>query len=183
MKIRKEDVERLNALYKQIPTVECKGLCTIACANIHVTELEEHRLRVHAHQKLKTLPNGVCQFLKNDRCSIYSLRPMICRIWGVIRSLSCMHGCVPQKWLTFPEFHEIAKEIESITGGPLWQITPEGLKATEYTYRDMHFRSPAEEIEENERMTLAMRALYGGRILAVTRGGPGGWIKMRENNE
>ena len=30
------------------------------------------------------------------RCAVYALRPLICRLWGVMRSLPCMYGCYPE---------------------------------------------------------------------------------------
>jgi Fe-S-cluster containining protein len=29
------------------------------------------------------------------RCSVYQIRPMVCRIWGAVASMRCEHGCRP----------------------------------------------------------------------------------------
>lgn len=34
-------------------------------------------------------PNERCYFLKGNRCSIYELRPKICRNFGIIKQLPC----------------------------------------------------------------------------------------------
>jgi hypothetical protein len=30
------------------------------------------------------------------RCRIYSDRPMVCRLWGVVESMPCPYGCLPE---------------------------------------------------------------------------------------
>lgn len=30
------------------------------------------------------------------RCGVYEVRPLICRLWGIIESLPCPYGCVPE---------------------------------------------------------------------------------------
>lgn len=36
-----------------------------------------------------------CPLLEHDRCTVYRLRPVICRLWGAAESMPCPHGCVP----------------------------------------------------------------------------------------
>lgn len=41
---------------------------------------------------------GMCPFLSKDRrCSIYSVRPSVCRLWGSDPSLPCEHGCTADR--------------------------------------------------------------------------------------
>jgi Fe-S-cluster containining protein len=37
------------------------------------------------------LPNGNCPYLKEGKCSIYYLRPKVCRDYGVVEDLPCMY--------------------------------------------------------------------------------------------
>lgn len=37
------------------------------------------------------LPNGNCPFLKNGKCSVYYLRPKVCRDYGVVENLPCAY--------------------------------------------------------------------------------------------
>lgn len=61
---------------------------------------------------------GCCQFLMPflGTCRVYALRPMICRLWGLIDHpyMRCnTFGCVPERWLTPEEgrwyFQEVLK--------------------------------------------------------------------------
>jgi Fe-S-cluster containining protein len=42
----------------------------------------------------------VCPLLKAGRCSVYAIRPMICRLYGVTDEMPCPHGCTPERMLT-----------------------------------------------------------------------------------
>lgn len=34
-----------------------------------------------------------CPALKHDRCTVYDVRPLICRMWGAVESMPCHFGC------------------------------------------------------------------------------------------
>jgi hypothetical protein len=36
-----------------------------------------------------------CPALKDGRCSVYDVRPTLCRLWGVVEDMPCPWGCVP----------------------------------------------------------------------------------------
>lgn len=44
-----------------------------------------------------------CPLLENERCSVYEVRPMICRLWGLVESMPCPWGCKPDRYLTHEE--------------------------------------------------------------------------------
>lgn len=62
--------------------------------------------------KGNSLPS--CAALKDKRCSIYSVRPAICRLYGVAEGLECPFACKPKKKLSKQEAHAIIREIEAI---------------------------------------------------------------------
>lgn len=89
----------LDALYATVPDVACKGLCAEACGPIGMTPVErarivrEHGVFIgHAETKPGTLE---CPALQGNRCTVYSTRPMICRIFGAVEGMPCPHGCEP----------------------------------------------------------------------------------------
>src|SRR5439155_26671783 len=99
-KALREPAAQLDALYAQLPTIACQGKCAIACSAIPLTDVEARRLQVVTHKKPRTVPGPAggprerCVYLTADeRCSAYAVRPLICRAWGVVPLLSCMHGC------------------------------------------------------------------------------------------
>jgi Fe-S-cluster containining protein len=129
---------QLDAFYASLPDVACKGLCGTApdpedkaCGAVVVNDTEYELIETHVgRQKLKELSarpqtqeQHLCPLLGADgRCSIYGIRPFICRAWGAYddggqRMLTCNFGCEPsggrRSWL---EFLVRLHTIESIGG-------------------------------------------------------------------
>jgi Fe-S-cluster containining protein len=119
---------RLQELYDRVPSIECKGMCHGACCFIDASIRERERMEQASGRKLDTLDakrdpeaggtqrdrrGGLlaryrCSMLTNDgRCSVYDLRPMICRLYGVAEGLECKHGCKPERMLTAGETVEL----------------------------------------------------------------------------
>jgi len=113
-------------LYARIPDVECKGLCQEACGPIDMHPYERQRIRragvripnpADALERLIEGGDYTCPALQDGRCSVYELRPTICRAWGASEDLPCPHGCRPKtgRLLTGPETRRIVDESK----GPL----------------------------------------------------------------
>lgn len=61
-------------------------------------------------------PHGLnCRWYNDGLCSIYSVRPYICRIWGVVKALQCPHGCIPERWLMPHEEQRLRRELQRIS--------------------------------------------------------------------
>lgn len=85
----------VRALWGQVPSVECKGLCTESCGPVGMTDPEAEilaRRGVTVGHDAKTL---TCDQLKFGRCAVYEDRPMVCRLWGAIPDMPCPFGCEP----------------------------------------------------------------------------------------
>ena len=104
---RESDPEALDALYRSLPRMQCKGNCASACGPVPVTPLERQRIAEQGHRwvdgKVIPLADGqtvgtTCSALdqKKLRCRVYENRPMICRLWGLVEALKCPWGCTPQ---------------------------------------------------------------------------------------
>lgn len=62
---------------------------------------------------MSKLQDLLCPHLGPDgRCTAYEVRPMICRLWGVTRSMACPWGCIPDRWLSDGEAMELLKLTE-----------------------------------------------------------------------
>lgn len=96
--------EHFDDLYGQIPDTGCKGLCQEACGPIAMHPYERARIRragvdiplpSDAVTELLTSGSYTCPALMEGRCSVYDLRPLICRLYGAADDLRCEHGCEP----------------------------------------------------------------------------------------
>jgi Fe-S-cluster containining protein len=94
----------LATLHAQIPDPGCKGLCVEACGPIDMHPYERARIRKagvvipqpeEAVAQLLDTGAYACPALADGRCSVYEVRPLICRLWGAVEDLRCEHGCTP----------------------------------------------------------------------------------------
>lgn len=95
---------QLDALYRELPTIACQRQCQDACGPIFMSRVEWQRII----KKLGYEPRGctsdlVCPMLQQGLCSVYHVRPMICRLWGLVETLRCPWGCEPSRVLTHAE--------------------------------------------------------------------------------
>lgn len=115
--------ERLDALYAELPTIECKGLCTASCGPILMTPIELGRIhkRIGHHLPMitaePTSPDDLtCPLLEGGRCTVYDIRPLACRVWGVAEEMECPFGCKPSRLLTREESFEFLHRAEQVGG-------------------------------------------------------------------
>lgn len=102
---RRTDAE-LDALYAQVPEIDCKGLCIDSCGPVEGGHRETVRIRqagvrlpdrrAAVRQMIADGGEYTCPALRNGRCSVYAVRPMICRIWGASDDMPCPYGCQPR---------------------------------------------------------------------------------------
>lgn len=166
---------QLDALYARLPSIQCRGLCAMACGPIPLTDLEARRLQQTTHQPPRTVHDTRCVYLQNNRCSAYAVRPLICRAYGLLEALSCPHGCVPDRWLTEREFLQLAVAIEQLGGGRVVRTDPEGLVTLGESFRALAARirlsgqRPDDAIAADAARTRGLRALHGGRVIYARR--------------
>lgn len=104
----------LDALYAELPTIQCRGRCADACGPIQMSRVEWARM-IDARGKRKAT-TIMCPYLEKERCIAYRVRPMICRLWGVVESLKCPWGCEPSpRYLTHTEGHDFILRAELIS--------------------------------------------------------------------
>lgn len=113
----------LAAIYAEIPDAGCKGLCTASCGPILCSSRERAEIQKWTGEDIMEWaeqPGPVafrispCRFLLDGRCSIYSLRPAICRLFGSVdhQLLRCPHGCKPERLLSNQESRAILEQCE-----------------------------------------------------------------------
>lgn len=105
----------LEAIYRRIPDIHCAGLCQESCGPIGISRLEAHRIERRAGNIGKVNSNNLCPLLNRftGKCSVYHIRPVLCRLWGVVESMPCKFGCIPDpRYLTHQEGLEILRQVK-----------------------------------------------------------------------
>lgn len=140
----KSGAHQLDRLYAELPSIKCKGLCVDCCGPISMTQLEITRIAERvpsfpstARQMPIRIASGqvviakgfvtdceTCPLLTKDgRCSVYPIRPLICRLWGLVQSMRCPHGCTPTRWVSPRESFKLLNEAERISNRSASQPT------------------------------------------------------------
>lgn len=73
-------------------------------------------VRLACNAKLK------CTVLKEGKCSAYEQRPVLCRLFGLVKKMKCPFGCVPLRWVSDAEAGEIMRAVLEVSGGS-WETT------------------------------------------------------------
>lgn len=126
---RKRADAELEAIYAEVPDMlDCKGLCHDSCGPINLTKREYQRIdmcgvQIPAVSEVVNKPSWSCPALTSDnRCSVYDVRPLICRLYGSvdIQSLKCQHGCVPKGgFLSKEKAAELVQRTVEVGGGEM----------------------------------------------------------------
>jgi hypothetical protein len=111
--------KELREIWAKIPPVNCKGECANSCGPIGCSSLERSLVEDRAGKTLETEGKGMdCTMLRFGRCSVYSIRPVICRLWGAVPSMPCPHGCEPEWELSDADGYVLMAEASRISGDP-----------------------------------------------------------------
>ncbi len=114
--IKKRILKKLVGLYSSLPSIECKGLCVESCGSIAMTEIELKRMIDKSGTTPTIDDHGTCSLLVDGKCSVYEVRPAICRMFGVAQGMECPFGCLPNpKYLNPEEGRRFLFQIDDAT--------------------------------------------------------------------
>jgi Fe-S-cluster containining protein len=126
----------LQKIYDQIPKIECQGHCgrdqhntccgPIGCTILEAALLEEYNGVITGWESIglqtvkmnieELFPLMICPHLSpSGRCNAYAVRPLVCRLWGVVETLKCPWGCKPERYLTDRESFAMFRAAEVIS--------------------------------------------------------------------
>lgn len=116
--------EKLDKIYRSLPKLNCKRLCQASCSTIPVGDYEKKRIAAWLGYQPFDEPEVIleklqrhefkleCSLLKEGLCSVHRMRPLICRLFGLVKGMSCPFGCVPERWLSDEEARKLLTKAE-----------------------------------------------------------------------
>lgn len=110
---------QIKKIWAGLPGLACKGLCHHSCRGIQLSTTEMHQIRKRKGVAfVGNRPDEVCPFLDVVRktCTVYDIRPTVCRLWGATERMQCPHDCEPEWRLTDFEEATIINEVQHIGG-------------------------------------------------------------------
>lgn len=105
----------LNAVYREIPAMECAEGCSDCCGPIRWSLIEQvniARWLLKRGRPMLVSEGEDCPYLEGGRCSIYPVRPYLCRIFGVARSDHVRPG--GKENLTCPRVAVLERDMLSV---------------------------------------------------------------------
>jgi hypothetical protein len=123
-------IEALEELYAALPSLECRGKCAESCTPIDMSDVERARIQqahgIRIPPRHETAGPSCPALTSWGTCQVYTVRPMICRLWGIADSMRCPHGCRPAtRWMPDQETMDLLLESFEVGGGPLANVTPQ----------------------------------------------------------
>jgi hypothetical protein len=119
---KKKIIEHLNNIYSKIPDFncqhchECEGpIIWFKPEEINIREyLDKNSLEYIIWSTEEFQKNNMkCPYLKKGRCSIYPVRPIVCRLQGNIAELPCKFNN-KKNLITDEKYHEIKNEFNNL---------------------------------------------------------------------
>ena len=111
--------EEIDRLYASLPHIDCQRRCQNACGPILMSKAESDRIadRIGRTPKdtedTKDLSCPMLSLMGN--CTIYDIRPAICRLYGLTKLLQCQFGCTPERWLDDTEARHLLRQIHKLS--------------------------------------------------------------------
>lgn len=127
-----EKLKRIDALLSSVPPMRCLEGCSSCCGPVAMTRLEESRICRSIGQSPKWLrqamlktfndvvakgdSGGSCPLLKDGRCSVYDIRPAVCRVFGSSddKLLICPHGCASKNPWTKAHTSAVMDQVDKL---------------------------------------------------------------------
>lgn len=110
-----EACQALEDLYKRVPRIECQGLCQDCCGPLGMSYLEWMRIKRASPLRLAEAKQVACPLLKRGKCTVYALRPLVCRLWGTAENMPCPWSCRPERYLTITEADALMHAVEALS--------------------------------------------------------------------
>lgn len=109
-------LRKLESIYEKLPKLQCKRRCQDSCGPIQWSDIENINIgKTLMGNSLKGNPKTfVCPYLQLGDCSIYHARPLICRLWGMVKAMQCPYGCIPERWLSRDEAFSLLQEVGTL---------------------------------------------------------------------
>lgn len=123
------NIFELKKIYGKIPELKCVRGCTECCGDptkpikegylpftpLFWSKIEAENIRRYLKEKgikerVVKNPLEPCPYIENGKCLIYPVRPLMCRLFGVVEDLKCPY-VKPKFYLATQEANELIQKV------------------------------------------------------------------------
>jgi hypothetical protein len=121
-RVSRHDRRAIERVWAKVPPMECKGLCHDSCGPIAMSRLEWDLLREAGGEKVAPFlgadgrPSRCPYLTPENRCSVYEVRPLICRLWGASEVMPCPNGCRGSGTVSDAEGKRLLDKADAVSG-------------------------------------------------------------------
>jgi len=108
-------VSALEALYARLPRIDCQRQCQESCGPILMSRVEWLRVRRQPGGRRTMRDERTCPMLRRGGCAVYTVRPLICRLYGLVERMRCPFGCVPERWVSDDEARTLLEAAQELS--------------------------------------------------------------------
>lgn len=168
-------ITKLEELYAQVPVIDCLGKCHRSCGPVDMTTTEHDRIKEagvtierHSVVQIIAFATGIgetptCPALGMLRqCTVYPIRPLICRLWGVTESMPCPWNCPAERVLSDVEANELIRQAAELDGSTNWVDMRAKFRAAAPILAPLVERYLAGDQDAGKKLEAAMEAIDTG---------------------
>ena len=116
-------LEKIGAALSGLPSVPCTPGCHACCGPIHMTRAEWKHICERLGYEPKAYPETPrCPLLGPDGCTVYDIRPAVCRLFGAAEGPWQCPNVRPDRVLSIARAASILIKIRRL-GGPWVYLT------------------------------------------------------------
>jgi len=135
--------KELDEIYAEVPALTCKKKCWRSCGVVPAFMVEAERMARYLDRPIESfalatsdvtvmlwdraiddglaapIPEDRCPLLRFNECSVYPVRPLICRLYGIVPRMKCQWGCEPERPFGDDQAHELLARVAALTVPPI----------------------------------------------------------------
>lgn len=116
-------LQRLQELYEMVLSIQCKKSCHECCGAhpwfpIEAVNINKFMLKNNIKERHADSLLDMCPYIEGDGCLIYPVRPILCRLFGVVKhgnyvaDMECPFVPKPERMLSEEEADKILDEVK-----------------------------------------------------------------------
>jgi Fe-S-cluster containining protein len=125
-RLEEQRLAKLRMIYGFIPSIKCDRNCHKCCGAhpwfpVEALNIRKFMFEHEIEERFAKNLLAMCPYITEDGCLIHPVRPILCRLFGVVKQekhsiadMECPFAPKPEKMLSEEQAHELISEVESL---------------------------------------------------------------------